>query len=162
MGKKKFDPASQIQRLESFGEFGGVNPSITDSSTFTFMTAQTMSDTFHGEAEGCFLYSRHWNPTNKNLSDAIAAMEAYAAYRDANGSPGGTYLWFPVMGGGEEDFDFKAVDSFASIEAYGNYYQWSVENAAYLKSGELFDGLLDCDVSRGYVGDTIVNTMTGN
>jgi len=75
MNTNKFDPATNVQRLEQFGEFGGVNPSITDSSTFTFMTAETMLDTFHGEAEGCFLYSRHWNPTNKFLSDALAAME---------------------------------------------------------------------------------------
>ena len=75
MGNKKFDPATQIQRLENFGEFGGVNPSITDSSTFTFMTAKTMLDIFHGEVEGCFLYSRHWNPSNKYLADSIAAME---------------------------------------------------------------------------------------
>lgn len=75
METKRFDPATQIQKLGSFGEFGGVNPSITDSSTFTFLSAQTMLDTFHGEVEGCFLYSRHWNPSNKYLSDAIAAME---------------------------------------------------------------------------------------
>jgi methionine-gamma-lyase len=75
MSQKKFDPATNIQKLEQFGEFGDVNPSITDSSTFTFMTAKTMLDTFHGEAEGCFLYSRHWNPSNKYLADALAAME---------------------------------------------------------------------------------------
>lgn len=75
MSQKKFDPATNIQKLEQFGEFGGVNPSITDSSTFTFMSAKTMLDTFHGEAAGCFLYSRHWNPSNKYLSDALAAME---------------------------------------------------------------------------------------
>jgi len=75
MKTKKFDPASNVQHLEQFGEFGGVNPSITDSSTFTFMKAETMLGTFHGETEGCFLYSRHWNPTNKYLSDALAAME---------------------------------------------------------------------------------------
>jgi len=75
MKTKNFDPATNIQRLEQFGEFGGVNPSITDSSTFTFMDAKTMLDTFHGETQGCFLYSRHWNPTNKYLADALAAME---------------------------------------------------------------------------------------
>ncbi len=75
----KFDPASQIQDLEQFGEFGGVNPSITDSATYTFMQAKTMLDTFHGEAEGCFLYSRHWNPSNKYLADALAAMEGTEA-----------------------------------------------------------------------------------
>lgn len=71
----KFDPANNIQDLRQFGEFGGVNPSVTDSSTFTFMTADTMVDTFHGEAKGCFLYSRHWNPSNKYLADALAALE---------------------------------------------------------------------------------------
>lgn len=72
---KKFDPASAIQDLRQFGEFGGVNPSVCDSATFTFMEAHAMTDTFHGETEGCFLYSRHWNPSNKYLSDALAAME---------------------------------------------------------------------------------------
>lgn len=75
----KFDPASNIQDLKQFGEFGGVNPSITDSATYTFMQAKTMLDTFHGEAEGCFLYSRHWNPSNKYLADALAAMEGTEA-----------------------------------------------------------------------------------
>lgn len=71
----KFDPASNIQDLLHFGEFGDVNPSITDSATYTFMEAKTMVDTFHGEQQGCFLYSRHWNPSNKYLADAMAAME---------------------------------------------------------------------------------------
>jgi methionine-gamma-lyase len=76
---KKFDPATSLQHLEQKKEFGGVNPSVTDSATFTFEEAQTMTDTFHGETEGYFLYSRHWNPSNKYLSDALAAMEGTPA-----------------------------------------------------------------------------------
>ncbi len=72
----KFNPAKAIQDLKQFGEFGGVNPSITDSSTYTFLEGETMEDTFHGQMEGCFLYSRHWNPSNKYLADALAAMES--------------------------------------------------------------------------------------
>ena len=34
-----------------------------------------MKDLFDHEIEGCFLYSRHWNPTNKNLADALARLE---------------------------------------------------------------------------------------
>ena len=75
---KKKDPASRIQDLRQFGEFGGVNPSITDSSTYTFLEADTMEDTFHGETQGCFLYSRHWNPSNKYLADALAALDQTA------------------------------------------------------------------------------------
>lgn len=72
---KKFNPATAMQNVHQFGEFGGVNPSITDSATYTFLEEKTMIDAFHGEAEGCFLYSRHWNPSNKFLADSLAAME---------------------------------------------------------------------------------------
>jgi methionine-gamma-lyase len=70
-----FKPADQIQDLQYFGEFGGVNPSITDSSTFTFLQAGKMEEVFEKEIEGCYLYSRHWNPMNRYLSQAIAKME---------------------------------------------------------------------------------------
>ncbi|MCY1723136.1 aminotransferase class V-fold PLP-dependent enzyme [Prolixibacteraceae bacterium Z1-6] len=71
----KSDPAKRIYDIQQFGEFGGVNPSITDSSTYTFLEGETMEETFLGHMEGCFLYSRHWNPSNKYLADALAAME---------------------------------------------------------------------------------------
>ncbi|MHC1707075.1 MAG: aminotransferase class I/II-fold pyridoxal phosphate-dependent enzyme [Bacteroidales bacterium] len=71
----KFDPASRVQDMLQFGECGDVNPSITDSATYTFLEARTMKDTFDGTTEGCYLYSRHWNPSNKYLADALAAME---------------------------------------------------------------------------------------
>lgn len=71
----KFDPATRIQDLQYFGEFGGVNPSISDSSTYTFLSAKTMFDTFEGNTEGCYLYSRHSSPSNLYLGEALAAME---------------------------------------------------------------------------------------
>ncbi len=71
----KFNPADKIQDLQYFGEFGGVNPSISDSSTYTFLSAETMFDTFEGNAEGCYLYSRHSSPSNLYLDKALAAME---------------------------------------------------------------------------------------
>tara|TARA_R110002124_G_scaffold115854_2_gene271953 strand:- start:39 stop:1238 length:1200 start_codon:yes stop_codon:yes gene_type:complete len=71
----KFNPADNIQDLQYFGEFGGVNPSISDSSTYTFLSAKTMFDTFEGNADGCYLYSRHSTPSNLYLGEALAAME---------------------------------------------------------------------------------------
>jgi methionine-gamma-lyase len=72
---KKFDPSVAIHDYLVFGEFGDVNPSITDSSTFTFLSTDKMSEIFEHEIEGCFLYSRHWNPINKYLSDTLARFE---------------------------------------------------------------------------------------
>lgn len=71
----KFKPANNIQDLQYFGEFGGVNPSISDSSTYTFLEAKTMFDTFEGNTDGCYLYSRHTSPSNLYLGEALAAME---------------------------------------------------------------------------------------
>ena len=71
----KFDPSVKIHDYLVFGEFGDVNPSITDSSTFTFLSTDKMKEMFEHEIEGCFLYSRHWNPINKYLSGALARFE---------------------------------------------------------------------------------------
>ena len=51
----KFNPADNIQDLQYFGEYGGVNPSITDSSTYTFLRAGTMEGVFEGEVEYDFI-----------------------------------------------------------------------------------------------------------
>ncbi|NOU60326.1 aminotransferase class I/II-fold pyridoxal phosphate-dependent enzyme [Marinifilum caeruleilacunae] len=72
---EEFKSADKIQDLQNFGEFGGVNPSITDSSTYTFLKANTMQAVFEGNIEGCYLYSRHWNPSNLYLSKAMSELE---------------------------------------------------------------------------------------
>jgi methionine-gamma-lyase len=76
---KQFDPATAIQRLDGRDGNRGVNPAICDSATFTFPEAHLMTETFHGETEGYFLYSRHWNPSNLALCQALAAMEGTEA-----------------------------------------------------------------------------------
>jgi methionine-gamma-lyase len=91
---KNFNPADKIQDLQYFGEFGGVNPSISDSSTYTFLSAKTMFDTFEGNAEGCYLYSRHSSPSNLYLDKALAAMEGTEA---ANVSASGMGAITPTL-----------------------------------------------------------------
>lgn len=111
----KFDPASNIQDLLQFGEFGGVNPSVTDSATFTFMQASKMLETFEGVAEGCFLYSRHWNPSNKYLADAMAAMEGTeAAWVTASGMGAISNAIMQVCGAGDH--------VVSSMTTYGGTY----------------------------------------
>lgn len=70
-----YKASDEIQDLQYFGEFGGVNPSISDSSTYTFLSAKTMFDTFEGNTEGCYLYSRHSSPSNLYLGEALAQLE---------------------------------------------------------------------------------------
>ena len=74
-----YKAADQLLDLQYFGEFGGINPSISDSSTYTFLSAKAMFDTFEGNTEGCYLYSRHSSPSNLYLGEALAALEGTAA-----------------------------------------------------------------------------------
>ncbi len=75
MPQKRWDPALALGRVQEFGEYGGVNASVCDSSTFTFLQPAEMEQTFHGKRADCYLYSRHFNPTVGNLGRLIAAME---------------------------------------------------------------------------------------
>ena len=70
-----FKPANNLQDLNYSDDHKGVNPAITDSSTFTFDTAKDMVDTFEGKSDGLYLYSRHTSPSGQFLADALASME---------------------------------------------------------------------------------------
>ena len=89
------DPVERLalQRKE-FGEHGGLNLSVEASTAFTVLSATTMPKIFQGEMGsdergpmgGCYLYSRHFNPTVWALGRQLAAMEgAEAAYCTSSG-----------------------------------------------------------------------------
>jgi methionine-gamma-lyase len=75
-----FNPEQSLSETRrEFGEHGGVTPSISRSSTFTVLDPETMPEIFGGirgpERGGCFLYSRHFNPTVDILARYLSAME---------------------------------------------------------------------------------------
>ena len=76
----KYDAAKAMcETRREFGEHGGVCPSVARSSTFTVMDPAIMPEIFDGirgpHMGGCFLYSRHFNPTVHVLSRYLAAMD---------------------------------------------------------------------------------------
>jgi len=79
-------PAQNLRNIQHFGEEGGVVPVIDHASTSTFLHPDDMEKVFNGELTGCYLYSRHQNPTVKAFSDKFAAMEGMeAAFGTASG-----------------------------------------------------------------------------
>jgi len=121
MTQKMADPAVRIQDLQQFGEFGDVNPSITDSATYTFLQANTMSETFDGQTEGCYLYSRHWNPSNKYLADALAAMEgSEAAWVTSSGMSAITAAMLQICSAGDHIVASQTIygGTFAFLKNY--------------------------------------------
>lgn len=81
---QKLNPEQALtETRREFGEHGGVTPSIERSATFTVLEPETMPEIFEGirgpDKGGCFLYSRHFNPTVNVLDRYLAAMEGTEA-----------------------------------------------------------------------------------
>ena len=73
------DPSQSLRDLQHFGEEGGVVPVIDVASTSTFLNPEDMAKAFRGEMPGCYLYSRHSNPSVLAFSKKLAAMEGTEA-----------------------------------------------------------------------------------
>lgn len=105
-----YKASEAIQDLQYFGEFGGVNPSISDSSTYTFLSAKTMFDTFEGNTEGCYLYSRHSSPSNLYLGEALAALEGTeAANVTASGMGAISAVILQICGSGDHIVSSRTI-----------------------------------------------------
>lgn len=75
-----------LRDIQHFGEEGGVVPVIDVAATSTFLNPANMEKVFQGELQGCYLYSRHSNPTVNAFGRKMAAMEgAEAALGVASG-----------------------------------------------------------------------------
>lgn len=73
------DLRQAIRDIQHFGEEGGVVPVIDVAATATFLNPEDMEKVFHGELAGCYLYSRHSNPTVTLFAKKLAAMEGMEA-----------------------------------------------------------------------------------
>ena len=80
-----------------------------------------MQETFHGEAHGCFLYSRHWNPSNKYLADALSAMEgSESAWVTASGMAAITTAILQICNSG--DHIITSVTTYGGTFAFLKNY----------------------------------------
>lgn len=80
-----------LRDVQHFGEEGGVVPVIDVAATSTFMNPANMEKVFQGELQGCYLYSRHSNPTVNAFGRKIAAMEGAEAALGVSSGMGAIY-----------------------------------------------------------------------
>lgn len=117
MSNAIFSPEQAMRDIQHFGEEGGVVPVIDVASTSTFLDPKDMERTFTGELQGCYLYSRHSNPTVSIFGKKIAAMEnAPAALGVASGMAAISCTITQIMK------DHKNGHIIASQTVYGGTY----------------------------------------
>jgi len=91
----------------------------------------------------------------RKFPDALAAVNAWIAYEKEHGIEGDHYLLFPAFGEkSDAKYSFKWVTT-STWAAFGKAYDQYGTGGGWMKSQELFDGLLDCDSSRVYVSQRV-------
>lgn len=82
--------------------------------------------------------------------DVGAAMGKWGEALKGAGIDTGIYLWYPVFGGGDADFDFKMVSTHPNHTAFGEMYEAMGNGGLYRTNEALFGNLMTCDVNRAY------------
>ena len=82
-----------------------------------------------------------------------AAMDQWAQHLSDAGSTTGIFHWYPMYGGGKEEFDFKWLQAFDNLTALGADYDNFGNGGAWRVRMELLSPLISCDGSRAYLAE---------
>ena len=88
-------------------------------------------------------------------SDVRKAELEWAAYREDQGSEAGTWHWFPVYGGGDQDYDYKIMTAYPNFKEVGADWEQVANGGGRAKSQAIFGDLDECDDERVYVARNI-------
>lgn len=79
------------------------------------------------------------------------AMGEWSQHLTDKGSDSSIFHWYPVYGGGGEDFDFKWIEAFKNLTALGVDFENMGNGGSYAINGKLLGHIVDCDSSRAYL-----------
>ena len=83
--------------------------------------------------------------------DAVgAAMAKWSKYQTDAGSTAGIFNWYPVWGGGGEEFTFKMLQGYASHAELGADYERYGNGRGFVTRNRLLSHLVSCDSARVY------------
>lgn len=97
----------------------------------------------------------------KTFDDIMAGLNAWAAHTTESGFQNSMWIMFPIYGESNTDYDFKVVEGYDDHSAFGNDYELMGNGGHWVKSGEIFDDLLECDVARVYDAKTVRDMEAG-
>ncbi|MEM9532871.1 MAG: hypothetical protein AAGA23_18265 [Pseudomonadota bacterium] len=88
--------------------------------------------------------------------DALsAAMADYASLMEDAGSKAAIFHWYPIYGAGGESFDFKWVESYASLVDQTKDLDRITNDRLFVKRNQLLSHLITCDSRRVYMAESV-------
>jgi hypothetical protein len=80
-----------------------------------------------------------------------AAMKEWSKYLSDAGSEAAIFHWYPMYGGGDEDYSFKWLETYENLAGLGADYEIFGNGGGYVNSGPLMGHLVSCDSTRAYL-----------
>lgn len=93
-----------------------------------------------------------------SFDDIHESLVSWSEFSSEKGSTAGMWVFFPAMGGGGEEFDFKWVSAHDNMEEHGKDRDLYSKNGQE-KAEELFAGKLVCNSSRVYIATSLRNAQ---
>ncbi len=136
------------------GELGAAFAEVVTCSSHTNFASQKVreyggSDEDESDDNFVLTFSNCSVKEGKTFDDFLAAQKEWNAYADEHGIVEGNWIWWPVFGETDNDYDFKAVGAVDDHTQAGANWQLYSEGH-YQKSMELFSDTVDCDIGRMY------------
>ena len=137
------------------GELGAAFAEVVTCSSHTNFASQKVRE--HGgaddddESDKTFVlsFSNCSIKDDKTVDDYMAAQKEWNAYADEHGIIEGNWMWWPIFGESDNDYDFKVVAAMDDHTESGANWQLYSEGH-FQKSMDLFNPVVECDIGRMY------------
>ena len=80
----------------------------------------------------------------------MGGLEKWSAYQAENGYKNGTWMMFPAYGGGDEEFNYKLVESWDTMTDMGEAYDKYGTGGDWAAHVDAMGDSVTCDVARVY------------
>ena len=91
------------------------------------------------------------------IQDAVKATAKFGKYMDSKGSETSAWVFFPGLGSGNIDFDYKLVLASADYPSLAKDAEITMNGGGWMEAGKTFKGITSCDSARVYQVDMIRN-----
>ena len=101
-------------------------------------------------AQGVTVFTDCSIAEGKTFEDSLAAHTSWAKHLTESGSKAGMWGFYPTMGGGDSDFDYKIVmahPDYVSLGADNNGY---TNGRGWQKARDITQGVVSCNTPRVY------------
>lgn len=95
--------------------------------------------------DGVVMFAQCSFADGSNWQKAAKAHKTFSGEMRAMGAKGSNWMFFPMLGGGNPEYDYLAVSTFKNWTDYGAAYEIYVTGGGWQKAMETYKGVTNCN-----------------